>query len=96
MQFKSIDEKIKELISEGITDELSDRLAGVHKLIDDKFEGLNGKIASEIDEYVNTKKFKGYLAGIGPRFMVACRRTDRAGRGRRPQPRRRAFPIARN
>jgi len=64
MKFTSIDEKIKALISEGITDELSDHLADVHKLVDDKFEGLNGKIASEIDEYVNTKKFKGYLADI--------------------------------
>ena len=66
MQFTSIDEKIKELISEGITDELSDHLADVHKLIEDKLEstGLDGKITTEIDEYVNTNKFKGYLAGI--------------------------------
>ena len=92
MKFTSIDEKIKELISEGITDELSDHLADVHKLIDDKFEAtgfeakfvsaidnkvivanqliddkfgeLNDRIATEIDEYVNTPKFKGYLADI--------------------------------
>ena len=92
MKFTSIDEKIKELICEGITDELSDHLADVFNLIEDKFEStgleakvasaidnkvvaanqliddkfgeLNDRITTEIDEYVNTNKFKGYLAGI--------------------------------
>lgn len=80
MKFTSIDEKIKELISEGITDELSDHLADVHKLVEDKLaevdiparicEYLKTRLASskliatEIDEYANTNKFKGYLADI--------------------------------
>lgn len=64
MKFTSIDEKVKELIEENVQDNLADHLADVHKLIDDKLEELNAKIHNEIDEYVNTNKFKGYLAGI--------------------------------
>lgn len=62
---KLIEDKLESTGLEAkVASAIDNKVVAANQLIDDKFGELNDRITTEIDEYVNTNKFKGYLADI--------------------------------